>query len=139
MSKRILYLLLVLSGTALFMFQAAEVLASRISQPGFDITVSQTGGGETYSPGDTIEYIVTLENIGTTFAGQVFFSETVPAHTSVNLAASTAGWGCSPHNGPGSNCTIDIGDVEAGQVVDAVFAVDVDLNLPPETTSTFNF
>ncbi|MFK7805154.1 MAG: thrombospondin type 3 repeat-containing protein [Anaerolineae bacterium] len=138
MSKRVLYLLLIIGGTALFLFQASEALANRVTQPGFDMTVSQTDGGGTYSPGDTIEYLVTAENIGTTFARQVFVSETVPAHTSVNFAASTPGWGCSPNNGPGSNCTIQIGDVEPDQAIDVIFAVDVDQNLPPETTTTFN-
>lgn len=138
MSKQVLYLLFIIGGTALFLFQASEALANRVSQPGFDIIVSQTDSGGTYSPGDTIEYLVTTENIGTTFAPQVFVSETVPAHTSVNFAASTVGWACSPNNGPGSNCTVQIGDVEPNQSIDVIFAVDVDQNLPPETTSTFN-
>ena len=138
MSKRVLYLLFIIGGTALIFFQASEALANRVNQPGFDLTVSQTDGGGTYSPGDTIEYLVTTENIGTTFAPQVFVSETVPAHTSVNFAASTPGWTCSPNNGPGSNCTVQIGDFEPGQTIDVIFAVDVDQNLPPETTSTLN-
>lgn len=138
MSKRILYLLFIVGGTAFFLFHASDVLANRVSQPGFDMTVSQTDGGGTYFPRDTIEYLVTAENIGITFASQVFVSETVPAHTAVNFAASTPGWQCSPNNGPGSNCTVQIGDVEAGQSIDVIFAVDVDSNLPSETANTLN-
>jgi uncharacterized repeat protein (TIGR01451 family) len=41
-------------------------------------------------------------------------TETVPANTTFNSGASTAGWVCAPNNNAGSTCTLTIGALTAG-------------------------
>src|SRR4029079_14579107 len=53
-------------------------------------------------------------NSGNRGAAGVAISETVPANTTFNAGASTAGWGCVPNNNAGSTCTLTIGGLAAG-------------------------
>jgi hypothetical protein len=57
----------------------------------------------------------------------VTLTDTVPANTTFNTGASTAGWACVPDNNAGSTCTLTIGALAAGSGPQAAtFAVDVD-------------
>jgi uncharacterized repeat protein (TIGR01451 family) len=77
--------------------------------------------------GDTVTYTLVYSNAGNQGATGVAISETVPADTTFNPGASTAGWVCIPDNNAGSTCTLAIGPVAGGGAGDAVsFAVDID-------------
>ena len=111
--------------------------AAAVTEPGFDVDLSVSQAGGVYGPGDTIVYELSTTNVGSTFAKQVFFNVYVPTHTVANLAESTHGFDCSPVPATaGANCTIDIGNIQPGETVNVVFAVDVVASLPPEATET---
>jgi uncharacterized repeat protein (TIGR01451 family) len=93
-----------------------------------DLSVAKSDGGATAVPGATVAYTLDYANTGTRGATGVVLTETVPAHTTFNPGASTAGWACVPDNNPGSICTLAIGAVPAsggGSSGTATFAVTV--------------
>ncbi len=106
------------------------------AEPGADMAISATDGGASYSPGDIIEYEITVTNVGTGFANQVFVSIWVPEHTTMNLAASTPGFSCSPSLNPFSNCTVQTAGVAVGESWVVTLAVTVDATLPAGADET---
>ena len=74
-----------------------------------DLMVTKSDGGATAAPGGTVAYTLSYTNVGTQNATGVVLTETVPANTTFNAGASTAGWVCTPNNNAGSNCTLAIG------------------------------
>jgi uncharacterized repeat protein (TIGR01451 family) len=91
-----------------------------------DLTMAKSDGGATVAPGGTVSYTLTYGNAGAVSATGVVLSETVPANTTFNAGASTAGWVCVPNNNAGSTCTLAIGGVTAGASgLTATFAVTV--------------
>jgi uncharacterized repeat protein (TIGR01451 family) len=91
-----------------------------------DLTMSKSDGGASVAPGGTVSYTLTYGNAGTASATGVVLTETVPANTTFNAGASTAGWVCVPNNNAGSTCTLAIGGVTAGASgLTATFAVTV--------------
>jgi uncharacterized repeat protein (TIGR01451 family) len=96
-----------------------------------DLTLTKSDGGATAAPGGTITYMLSYTNAGTRGASGVVLTETVPANTTFNAAASTVGWSCAPNDNAGATCTLAIGSVVAGSGNQtATFAVTVDAVLP---------
>ena len=95
-----------------------------------NLQITKDDGGMTTIPGGTVVYTVTYGNIGSQDATGVFITETVPANTSFDPAASDSGWTCFPDNAAGSMCTIPIGALVAGGSGSLAFAVTVDIPLP---------
>jgi uncharacterized repeat protein (TIGR01451 family) len=79
-----------------------------------DLSVTKSDGGATVAPGGTVSYTLTYANAGNRGAAGVVLTETVPANTTFNAGASTAGWVCAPNNNAGSTCTLAIGGLAAG-------------------------
>ena len=105
--------------------------AAQNAEPGADMAISATDGGGSYSPGDTITYELTLSNIGTGFAKQVFASIYVPQYTTIDFAASTPGFTCSSPSGPQfTNCTVQTAGVQPGETWVVTLAVTVHATLP---------
>jgi uncharacterized repeat protein (TIGR01451 family) len=91
-----------------------------------DLSLTKSDGGATVAPGGTVAYILTYANSGNRGASGVVLTETVPANTTFNAGASTAGWVCVPNNNAGSACTLAIGTVAAASgPLTATFAVTV--------------
>jgi uncharacterized repeat protein (TIGR01451 family) len=91
-----------------------------------DLSITKSDGGASVAPGATVAYTLTYANAGNRGATGVVLTETVPANTSFNSGASTAGWACAPNNNAGSICTLAIGSVPAGGGSQtATFAVTV--------------
>jgi len=91
-----------------------------------DLSIAKSDGGASVAPGGTVAYTLTYANAGGQTATGVVLMETVPANTTFNPGASTAGWACTPSNAAGSTCTLAVGSVAAGggsQI--ATFAVTV--------------
>lgn len=79
-----------------------------------DLSILKGDGGASVEPGGTIAYTLAYANAGNQNATGVVLTETVPANTTFNAGASTAGWACTPDNNPGSTCTLTIGALTAG-------------------------
>ncbi|HWT01914.1 MAG TPA: Ig-like domain-containing protein, partial [Pyrinomonadaceae bacterium] len=107
------------------------------SQP--DLVLTKDDAGATAVPGGTITYTLTYNNTnGKRAASGVVITETVPANTTFNSGASTAGWNCTPDNNAGSTCTLSIPDLPAGDAGStATFVVTV-LPLPAGVTDISN-
>jgi uncharacterized repeat protein (TIGR01451 family) len=103
-----------------------------------DLSVTKTDGGASVAPGGTASYTLTYSNTGNRGATGVVLTETVPANSTFNAGASTAGWSCSPNNNAGSTCTLAIGSVAASAGSSATFAVTVSNPLPAGVTQIAN-
>jgi uncharacterized repeat protein (TIGR01451 family) len=91
-----------------------------------DLSISKSDGGASVAPGGTVAYTLTYANTGTLGTTGVVLTETVPANTTFNSGASTAGWSCTPDNNAGSTCTLAIGAVAGSSgSLTATFAVTV--------------
>jgi len=104
-----------------------------------DLVITKDDGGVTTIPGGTVVYALAYQNVGNQTATGVDISDTVPANTVFNPAASTAGWVCAPNNNPGSTCTFAIGAVAGGGAGGSIdFAVTVDDPLAASVTEISN-
>jgi uncharacterized repeat protein (TIGR01451 family) len=91
-----------------------------------DLTIAKSDGDASVAPGGTVSYTLTYSNTSTGGATGVVLTETVPANTTFNAGASTAGWVCAPDNNAGSTCTLAIGAVAGTSgPLTATFAVTV--------------
>jgi hypothetical protein len=68
----------------------------------------------------------------------VVITETVPANTTFNSAASTSGWVCQPDGNAGSSCTFTLGAVAHSGGGSVIFAVTVDDPLHMDVTGISN-
>ena len=97
-----------------------------LSGVGPDLVVTKDDGGLAVIPGGTIQYDLSVQNVGTRDATGVVLRETVPEHTTFRAATSTRGWSCADGAIAGSICELQVGFVGAGgDLVTATFAVDV--------------
>ena len=74
-----------------------------------DLTLVKSDGGVSTAPGGTVVYALQVTNVGTQGATGVSLSDVVPANTTFNPGASTAGWVCVPTNNAGSTCNFTVG------------------------------
>jgi uncharacterized repeat protein (TIGR01451 family) len=104
-----------------------------------DFSLTNSDSGASVAPGGTVSYTLTYANSGNIGAAGVVLTETVPANTTFNSGASTAGWVCVPNNNAGSICTLAIGSLVGGSgPQNATFAVNVVNPLPAGTTQISN-
>jgi uncharacterized repeat protein (TIGR01451 family) len=103
-----------------------------------DLSITKTDGDISTTPGSTVAYTLTYANAGNQGATGVVLNETVPANTTFNAGASTAGWTCFPDNSAGSICTLTIGALSSGANGSATFAVTVDSPVPAGVTQITN-
>lgn len=90
-----------------------------------DLSLSKSDGGASVAPGGAVAYTLSYGNGGGQDATGVVLTETVPAATTFNAGASTAGWSCTPDNSAGSSCTLALGTIAAGASGSVTFAVTV--------------
>ncbi len=91
-----------------------------------DLSITKTDGGVTSGPGQTIVYTLDYANEGDQNSTGVVITETVPANTTHNPAASSVVWVCTPDNSAGSVCEYSVGALNAGDSGSITFAIDVD-------------
>ena len=103
-----------------------------------DLRIVKTDGGVTAAPGDTVVWTLDYENVGNQDATGVEITDTVPANSSFDAGASTAGWNCVPDASAGSTCTLTIGDLNVGDSGQAQFAVVVADPIPDTVTELPN-
>ena len=107
-----------------------------ITAPG--LTITKSDGGVTTTPGATVAYVLNYANSGNAGLTGVAIAEVVPADTTFNAAASTAGWSCANGSPAGTSCTLMIGSLAAGAGGTATFAVAVDNPIPAGVTKIAN-
>jgi uncharacterized repeat protein (TIGR01451 family) len=90
------------------------------------------------APGESIVYALSFANDGPGDATGVTLTDTVPAHTAFNAAASTPGWACAPDASAGSVCTLNVGALAAGGSGNASFAVTLLNPIPASVTQIDN-
>lgn len=108
-----------------------------ICGPSPDLSISKSDGGVTGSPGGTLVYTLSYADSFTDAPG-VVISETVPANTAFNAAASTAGWSCADGSPAGTSCDFSLGTVTAGTSGTVLFAVTINAPVAQGTTSITN-
>src|SRR5579862_8483065 len=89
------------------------------------LQISKTSASNV-AAGATLVYTLSYSNVGGSTATSVTITETVPAHTTFNAAASTSGWSCPDGSPPATVCTLAVPDLPAGGHGTALFAVTVD-------------
>ncbi|HEY0780820.1 MAG TPA: IPTL-CTERM sorting domain-containing protein, partial [Thermoanaerobaculia bacterium] len=100
-----------------------------------DLSITVSDGGASVGPGGTVTYTLTYANTGSIGATGVMITETVPANTTFNAGASTAGWSCTPNGNAGGTCKLTVGGLAAGSGNQtATFAVNVASPVPAGTT-----
>lgn len=90
-----------------------------------DLSITLGDGGVIPQPGGTIAYLLTYNNTGNIGTSGTVLTETVPANTTFNSAASTPGWTLN-----GSTYTFNLGTLAAGGTGSATFAVTVNTPFP---------
>ncbi|GEM_PF-2084225 len=103
-----------------------------------DLAINKTDGGTAPRPGDTSVYTLAYINTGDQGATGVLIAETVPAHTTFDAAASSAGWTCADGAPAGTSCTYPVGNLSANASNTVAFAVRVVTPLPVNATQTGN-
>ncbi len=103
-----------------------------------DLSITKSDGGASAAPGGTVAYTLTAANGGGQAATGVVLTETVPANTTFNAGASTAGWSCAPNNNAGSTCTLAVGSLAVGGSQTATYAVTVVNPVAAGVTQIFN-
>lgn len=87
-----------------------------------DLVITKSDNDVDVFPGETIEYVISFENVGNQGASNVIITEYLPTHTSFNANLSSIGW---QNNGNGQ-FTFNLNTVEAGESGEIIFAVTVD-------------
>lgn len=90
-----------------------------------DLIISKTDDVDPTTPGGTIVYALTYDNIGNQTATGVVITETVPDYTTFNATLSEPGWSCSDGDPAGTTCTYSVGTLSADSNTSIDFAVDV--------------
>ena len=104
-----------------------------------DLTLLKSDGGVSVAPGGSVTYTLSYANAGNQGATGVVLTDVVPANTTFNAGASTAGWSCAPNNNAGSTCTLAIGSLAGGGAGGtASYAVTVGSPLAPSVTQISN-
>ena len=123
---------------------AIDLATEIVPSPPPDLTLEKSDGDVSVSPGGTIMYDLTYENIGGTDATGVILVEEVPLNTTFDEAASSPGWSCGGAPPPptiyaSTTCTFPIGVVAVGSGPASVtFAVIVSKPVPLGTTEISN-
>lgn len=99
-----------------------------------DLKLTKTASGSTAANG-AILYKLEVSNVGMSAATGVTLTETVPANTTFNPGASSAGWACAPDNNAGSTCTLSVGVVDLVTSANFDYAVTV-IASPTSSTIT---
>jgi uncharacterized repeat protein (TIGR01451 family) len=102
------------------------------------LSLTKSDGNISTTPGSTIPYVLAYTNSGNVPLTGVTLNETVPANTTFNAAASTAGWSCANGSPAGTVCTFTIGSLAVGASGSVNFAVTVVSGVPAGTTQISN-
>lgn len=103
-----------------------------------DLTLTKDDGVTTTSPGSTLVYVLTIDNVGAHDSGAITLTDTVPIGTVFDSANSTPGWSCSDGDPAGSVCTLSLPALASSGETSASFAVRVDDPAAADLTEIVN-
>ena len=103
-----------------------------------DLTLTKNDGVATTTPGSTLIYVLTIDNVGAHDSGAITLSDTVPTGTVFDSANSTPGWSCSDGDPAGSVCTLSLPALASSGETSAAFAVRVDDPAAADLTEIVN-
>jgi uncharacterized repeat protein (TIGR01451 family) len=109
--------------------RSAYTLTNTIAKPA--LVVSKSDTGKPVGPGSTIDYTITVRNIGNATATGVSVTDPVPSHTSFVSAGSGGYLG-------GDTVHWDNKTVPAGGSITLTFSVRIDANLQGSVTAIIN-
>ncbi len=102
-------------------------------------TLEKDDGGVTVDPETSVVYTLTYTNTGDQDASNVVLEDTVPAGSTFDAGASSAGWDCFDGDPEGTPCCISVGTVPGnGGSASVDFAVEVvaPQDAPPTISNT---
>jgi len=99
-----------------------------------DLVIVKDDGGASTAPGGVVTYTLIYTNVGNQNATGVVITDVVPANTSF----TGAGWTCVPNTSAGSECTFNVGNLNAGASGAASFVVMVNASVPAGVTQINN-
>ena len=103
-----------------------------------DLTLTKDDGVTTTTPGSTLVYVLTIDNVGAHDSGAITLSDTIPTGTVFDSANSTPGWSCSDGDPAGSVCTLSLPALASSGETSAAFAVRVDDPAAADLTEIVN-
>jgi uncharacterized repeat protein (TIGR01451 family)/fimbrial isopeptide formation D2 family protein len=103
-----------------------------------DLTLTKDDGVTVVTPGSTLVYVLTIDNVGAHDSGAITLSDTVPTGTVFDSANSTPGWSCSDGDPVGSVCTLSLSALTSSGETSAAFAVRVDDPAAADLTEIVN-
>lgn len=103
-----------------------------------DVALAMSDGGTPIQRGATVVYALDYTVSGPGSAPAVSISDTVPAGTAFDAAASTPGWTCTPDASAGSACVFSLGDLADASSGTVQFALDSIAPVAPATTQIVN-
>ncbi len=89
-----------------------------------DLALAATASSDVFDANSTLVYTLAYTVGAPGSADSVAITDTVPADSMFDAAASSPGWVCTPDGGPGSVCTFSLGTLAAGANGSVVFAID---------------
>lgn len=99
-----------------------------------DLVIVKDDGGATTVPGGVVTYTLVYTNVGNQDATGVLITDVVPANTSFTGTS----WSCLPNNSAGSECTLNVGNLNVGASGTASFEVTVNATIPAAVTQISN-
>ncbi|MCB0020062.1 MAG: DUF11 domain-containing protein, partial [Anaerolineales bacterium] len=103
--------------------------------PSVDLAINKSSALTSLSPGDTVTYTLTFSNSGTITATGVVITDTLPAHSVLNIAGSSPGW---TQIGNSNIYFIEVGEVPVGSVRNITANVDISSSVPASLDSITN-
>ncbi len=91
------------------------------------ILTEDFNGDALVNPGETISYVITIQNIGSSAAGDVRLSDPLPALTTMSPGSVTSTHGAVLSENP---VTVNIGPINPGEVVTVRFRTHIAANAP---------
>lgn len=104
-----------------------------------DVALTMSGGGVPIHALDTVVYTLNYTVTGPGSAPATTISDTIPAGTAFNAAASSPGWACMPDASAGSTCVASLGNLPDASAGSINLALDsITSPLPPGTVQIVN-
>jgi uncharacterized repeat protein (TIGR01451 family) len=102
-----------------------------------DLEISKSDSLTATGTGQQLSYIISYTNSGNQAATNVVITETVP-NNATYVATGSSAWSCADGAIAGTNCTLNLGTLAAGDSGNATFNVLVDSSVPTGVTSITN-
>lgn len=103
-----------------------------------DLVLNKDDSVDNATPGDTLIYTLTIDNVGLHDSGPITISDVVPEGTVFDSTNSTIGWSCIDGDPAGTTCQLNLPALASGGQTQAFFAVRVDNPIGADITEIDN-